>query len=154
MICVNFFLLLNLTISFLKSSYQVELCGKEERDRMESSSGVHNVRLRGPRFALGEPLPEWGLGWAGLHAGSSPIGPCRVSLAPFTSVSWCLGWSTLVPGTRWIPRAISVTTHAVMSPLVRGVTGIWALWPVALSSSSVSRQCLRIKEYNVQSTVV
>ena len=81
MIWVNFFLLLHLTIGFLKSSYQVELCGKEERDQLESSSGVHNFRLRGPRFALGEPLPERGLGWAGLHAGSSPVLPCRVSLA-------------------------------------------------------------------------
>ena len=154
MICINFFLLLHLTIGFLKSSYQVELCGKEERDRLESSSGVHNFRLRGPRFALGEPLPERGLGWAGLHAGSGPVRPCRVSLAPFTTISWCLGWSTLVPGTRWIPGGISVTTHTVVSPLVSGVTELWALWPVALSSSSVSWQYLRIKEYNVQSTEV
>lgn len=146
MICVNF-LLLHLTISVLKSSYRVELCGIEERSQMELSSRVHSFKLRGPRFALGEPLFEWGLGGAGLHAGSSSIGPCRVGLAPFTNVSWCLGRSILIPGTRWIPRAISVTTHSVMSPLVHGVIRLLALWLVA-PSSSVPRQYLRIKEYN------
>lgn len=150
---VNLFLLLNLTIGFLKSRYQVELYGIEERGQLEFPSRVHSFRMRGPGFALGKPLLEWGLGWAGLHAGASSIGPCRVSLAPFTSVSWYLWWHTLIPGTRWIPWAISVTTHTVMSPLVRGVTGLLALWPVALSSSSVPRQYLRIKEYNVQSTL-
>lgn len=30
-ICINFFLLLNLTTYFLKSSYHVELCGVEKR---------------------------------------------------------------------------------------------------------------------------
>lgn len=153
MICVNFFLLLNLTIGFLKSSNQVELYGIEERGQLEFPSRVHSFRMRGPGFALGEPLLEWGLGWVGLHAGTSSIGPCRVSLAPFTSVSWYLRWDTLILGTRWIPWAISVTTHTVISPLVRGVTGLLALWPVALSSSSVPRQYLRIKEYNVQSTL-
>lgn len=111
----------------------------------EFPSRVHGFMLRGPGFALGEPFFEWGFGWAGLCAGSSSIGPCRVSLASLTSVSWCLGWSTLIPGTRWIPRAISVTTPIVMSPLVRGVTGLLALWPVALSSLSVPRQYLSLR---------
>lgn len=152
MICENF-LLLNLTISFLKSSYQGELCGIEERGQLEFPSRVHSFRVRGPGFALGERAPfERGLWWAGFHAGSSSIGPCRMSLAPVTSVSWCLGWCTLVPRTRWIPWTISVTTHTVMSSLVCGVTELLALWPVALSSS-VPRQHLRIKECDVRSTL-
>lgn len=130
---------------FLESSYQVELCGMEERAQAEFPSRVHGFGLRGPGFALGQPLFERGLGWAGLRAGSSSIGPCGVSLAPFTNVAWCLGWNTLVPGTRGIPGAISITTCAVMAPLVRGVTGLWALWPVALSSSSVPRQYLSMR---------
>lgn len=153
MIYVNFFLLLNLTISFLKSSYQVELCGIEVRGQLKFPSRVHSFRMRGPGFALGEPLFEWGLRWAGIHAGSSSDGPWRVSLAPFTRVSRCLGRHTLIPGTRWIPWAISVMTHTVMSPLVRGVIGLLAVWPVALSSSSVPWQYLRIKEYSVQKTL-
>lgn len=152
MIHVNFFLLLNLTISFLKSSYQVELCGIEERGQWEFPLRVHSFRMRGSGFALGEPLFEWGLGWAAIHAGSSSDGPWRGSLAPFTSVSRCLGWHTLIPGTGWIPRAVSVLTHTVRSPLVCGVTALLALWPVALSSSG-PWQHLRIKEYGVQRTL-
>lgn len=41
-----------------KSSYQVELCGIEERGQAELPSRVHSPKLRGPRFALGEPLLE------------------------------------------------------------------------------------------------
>lgn len=113
---------------------------------MEFPSRVHSCRMRGPGFALGEwALFEWGLRWAGFHAGSSSIAPCRERLAPFTSISWCLGLWTLIPGTRWKPWAISVTTHTVMSSLVRGVTELLALWPVALSSSSVPRQHLAMR---------
>lgn len=122
---------------------------REERGQLEFLSRVHGFSLRGPGFALGEPLFEWRHGRAWLHADSSSFGPCRVSLASFTGVSWCLRWSTLIPGTRWRPRAVSVTTHTVMPPLVHGVIGLLALWPVALSSS-VPWQYLKIKEYNVQ----
>lgn len=41
-----------------KSSYQVELCGIEEGGQLELPSRVHSPKLRGPRFALGEPLFE------------------------------------------------------------------------------------------------
>lgn len=129
---------------------KVQLLGWTEWDRREADwkfpSRVHSCGLRGPRFALWEPLFEWRLGWARCHAGSSSIGPCRVSLAPFTSVSWGLRWSTLIPGPRWIPRAVSVTTRTVMPPLVCGVSGLLVLWPVALSSSPVAWKHLQIKK--------
>lgn len=41
-----------------KSSYQVELCEIEEGGQLELPSRVHSPKLRGPRFALGEPLFE------------------------------------------------------------------------------------------------
>lgn len=121
---------------------------------MEFPSRVHSRRMRVPGFALGQwALFEWELRGAGFRAGSGPTAPRRARLAPSTGISWCLGLWTLVPGTRWKPWAISVTTCTVVSSLVRGVTELLALLPVALSSSSVPRQHLRMKEYDVQSTL-
>lgn len=152
MICVNFFLLINPTISFLKSSYQGESCGTE-RGQLEFPSRVHGFRLRGSGFALGEPL-FWTRAWvAGAPCWLQFHWSLRSKPGPIHCVSWGLGWRTLISGTRWVPWTISVMTHTVTSPLVRVVTGLLALWPVALSSSSVPQQYLRIKEYDVQSTL-
>lgn len=116
-------------------------------------SRVDTFKLSGPGLSWREALFEGGLRRAVLHADSSSIGSYGVSLARITRASWCLWCSACIPGLGWIPGAISITNCIVMMPLIRGVTGLLALWPVALASSSISWKYLRTEEYNAQGTL-
>lgn len=108
-------------------------------------SRVDTFKLSGPGLSWGEALFEGGLRKAVLHADSSSIGSYGVSLARITRASWCLWCSACIPGLGWIPGAISITNCIVMMPLIRGVTGLLALWPVALASSSISWKYLSLR---------